>query len=112
MKKILVTGLVLGAFYSSSVHAFAIGNNTPCDNVTPGGMSEVYQCVALLTTSIPTLIVAADLNEMNSSDKMELIKAEAQNFLAGIDGEYPLLNATAKAMNQSSLEFVATEILK
>jgi len=115
MKKIFALTLVLSSLYVSSANALVTGASTPCSKeYLDNGVNDsnrAISCTLFITTSLPTLLVGADLNEMNQAEASAFVKAEAQNYLDGVDGDYLLLKATAMSMNQS-VEEVAQDLLK
>jgi len=112
MKNVLALTLVLSSLYVSSANALITGaTQEGCINVKKEAPEATVFCTLMTMTSLPTLLVGADLNEMSQADVSEFIKADAQNYLAGVDGEYLLLKATAKSMNVS-IEEVAQDLLK
>jgi hypothetical protein len=75
-----------------------------------GVKSDALICAAALTISLPTVIIGSDVKEMSEVEKESFLKAEADNYLAGVEGEYVILKITAKSMN-STIEEVAQKIM-
>lgn len=109
MKKLFTLTLVLGSFYMSAANALINGSTRDCFSDTSAGKTEF--CVTLTTASLPTMILGADVKEINQAEFADLLKAEAQNFVDGIDGDYLLLKKAAQTAGLS-LEEVAENILK
>jgi len=99
MKKFLIVSLVVSSFFASSANALLLDDG--------GSICYREECL-LSATILPTYLIA---NDMSQADASEFLRAEAQNFVDGVDGDYLLLKATAKAMNKS-VDAVATDLLK
>jgi hypothetical protein len=110
MKNVLALTLVLSSLYVSSANALVTGSLTPCSKEY-NDSERAITCTLFITTSLPSLLVGADLKEMNQAEASAFIKAEAQNYLDGVDGDYLLLKMTAKSMNES-VDVVAKDLLK
>jgi hypothetical protein len=112
MKKLLLIS-VLTAFYATSSNALIIGTAAGRSDCMPGQSQEL--CIAVFvsfsSTSLPTLLMGADVSEMSKEDKNDFARAEAQNFLDGVPGDYLILNLIAKNLN-TSLDVAALELLK
>jgi hypothetical protein len=107
MKKFLATVLVFSTITSS--HALIIGAD---DNSCTGEywIRDAFFCALTLTTSLPTSIVAADVKEMSEVEKESFLKAEAANYLDGVEGEYVILRVAAESM-KLTMEEVALNIV-
>jgi hypothetical protein len=88
MKKILATVLLISTISSSQ--AIIIYGDSPCDF----WRDPSSFCTIFITSSLPTFTVEA----MSDIEKESFIKAEATNYLDGIEGEYVILRVAAERM--------------
>jgi len=119
MKNFLTATFLVSTFSVSGAHALALDTNdhryricsTPSDRTTVTKVAFCTLDVVEWLTSAPTLLVLADEKEMGSAELAELLKAEAQNRVDGIEGDYLLLNKIAKDQGVT-IDQVAEEVLK
>ncbi len=104
MKHFLTLSILATSLFVSSANALVLGTAAERSDCMPGH-PNYRACVATFvissSTSLPTLLVGADFSEMAQSDRQEYVVAEAQNFVAGVQGEYLLLNLAARELNVS-----------
>ncbi len=98
--------LVMLAVLTSSLTASAIIVNPSnatltCRDPWVSDTAFSFSTCLLTTTTLPTWIVSADYEEMSVNDKVDFLRAEADNFLLGVDGDYLLLKGLAKENNVS-----------
>lgn len=111
MKSLMLMALLVTLGSATSAHALIIDDkeySSACNGSS--GERDALGCLFGITTSLPTLIVAADVNEMNEVEVRDFARAEAQNYVDGVEGEYLLLKKTASAMDLS-VDQVAQDIL-